>query len=523
MRKYLMTGVAALAICAAFTSCSKGGELYDQGAIDQGKAVSIVESYNQAFLKYIGANSAADIPANQTWGFGGYATAKTRTINVNGNLWKDCPAVGTKEDADVTAYVLNHHDNTTAPTGLTNYFVTQIHKGTETYNNQDGGYVGVGSDKMNNLHIAMSAGLTINNGVLSAEGPTAWDHINNFNAGTCNDWGAGDADGEGNTLVLNGGTFDFAYHGADDSKYHNRWCAIDGRNVPRTDGVADNYAGYYYICFDFEQDVDGKTAAYFRDENNQPHNIEIPGAYANVAEATGQKFTYNGKEYVFGESANCSEWRVDNVINGNMIVEPNSSYQDWIIRLVMAEPVNQPDPDDVCIIAEDLSATDATDFDFNDVVFTVHYTSTTTATVTLYAAGGTLPLTVAGREVHSEFGYGTVDEKGLYKMINTNRPGADGVNGVATVSFNVSGIQKSNRGNDIEILVDKGEKNANGVIENHNWLTLTATGGQPAAKLCVGSDFATEHKWCDERESIKTKYPVFSDWALNNPTQIWWR
>ena len=108
-------------------------------------------------------------------------------------------------------------------------------------------------------------------------------------------------------------------------------------------------------------------------------------------------------------------------------------------------------------------------------------------------------------------------------MINTNRPGADGVNGVATVSFDVSGIQKSNRGNDIEILVDKGEKNANGVIEHHNWLPLTATGGQPAAKLCVGADFATEHKWCDERESIKTKYPVFSAWALNNPTLIWWR
>ena len=35
MKKYLMTGVAALAICAAFTSCSKSGdELYDQGVVD---------------------------------------------------------------------------------------------------------------------------------------------------------------------------------------------------------------------------------------------------------------------------------------------------------------------------------------------------------------------------------------------------------------------------------------------------------------------------------------------------------
>ena len=106
-------------------------------------------------------------------------------------------------------------------------------------------------------------------------------------------------------------------------------------------------------------------------------------------------------------------------------------------------------------------------------------------------------------------------------MINTGAK-AD-VNGVAPVSFDVSNIQKSNRGNDIEILVDKGEKNANGVIENHNWIVLTATGGAPAAKLCVGTDYATSKKWCDERESIKTKYPAFSEWVANSPTLIWWR
>ena len=32
MRKYLMTGVAAIALCAAFTSCSKNEELYDANA-----------------------------------------------------------------------------------------------------------------------------------------------------------------------------------------------------------------------------------------------------------------------------------------------------------------------------------------------------------------------------------------------------------------------------------------------------------------------------------------------------------
>lgn len=332
MKKYLITAVMAVAVSGTFVSCHDD-EI--TGSTVEQKIQAFEDIFTQAFGK----------PApNHTFGFGDPIELEgvTRSINVNGNLWEDCPAVGTKEEADVLAYLATLQTKEKNPVRLQNYFVTQIHKGTETYKNQDGGDVGVGSDKMNNLHIAMSSDVTINNGVLSAEGSTAWDHINNFNAGTCNDWGAGDADGEGNTLVLNGGTFDFAYHGADDSKYHNRWCSIDGKNVPRTDGVAANYAGYYYICFDFEENVNGKTAAYFRDENNDPHNIEIPGAYSSVAEATGQKFTYNGKEYVFGESANCSEWRIDNVINGNMIVNPNSSYKDWIIRLVKAERENIP-------------------------------------------------------------------------------------------------------------------------------------------------------------------------------------
>ena len=527
MRKYLMTGVAAIALCAAFTSCSSKDELYNPDVVKGNEAASIVEKYNQAFLKYVGGTIASD----QTWGFGGYETAaKTRTINVNGNLWKDCPAVGNTEEADVLAYLSTLQTKEKNPVRLQNYFVTQIHKGDETYNNQDGGSVGVGSDKMNNLHIAMSEGLTINNGALSAEGATAWDHINNFNAGNCTDWSAG-TDGHGNTMVINGGTFDFAYQGAEDSKYHNRWCSIDGANVSKTGG--GNYAGYYYICFDFEQDVTAQTVIKFRDPSNTPRQGYVKGSfdktlgtdqvngmtvYYSEWDATAGKNVEHTYEWTVGQEGT-SEWALDNVLNGNMMVNPNSSYKDWIVRLVKAERENEPDPDDVCIIAEDLTADDDTDFDFNDVVFTVHYKTTTTATVTLYAAGGTLPLKVAGHEVHKEFGYPDADsETGLYKMINTGAKA--NVNGVPTKSFDVE-CDKSKRGNDITIEVDKGSKNEQGV-HVPNWITLTATKGEPAAKLCVGVEFATGNKWCDERQSIKTRYPVFSQWVTSNPAQIWW-
>ena len=537
-----MTGVAAIAICAAFTSCSKSGDdLYNPEVIQQNEAAQIVEKYNQAFLKYVGASSAADIPANQTWGFGGYAAGTrgfgTRTatqIDVNGNMenYKDAPTLGATEESDVTNYVRNLTTlPNTKPTQLTTYFVRQVHCGTETYKNADGAGGILGSSKMNNLHIAMEAGGVVNSdGTLSTVGD--WQHINNFNRGDNTDW-------NGNTLVINGGTYNFAYHGAEDSRYHDRWIAVDGKNVPKADG--GNYDGYWYICFDFEGAYAGGYTMiqgnwYNPDSPNGNkwdnfNNIKLPGDWTNADWSTCNltidwKYTVEGVEKTItlhlNNSSEVQNIQTSNYVGGNMVIEGNNKYDDWIVRLVAAEPkeeIIETDPDDVCIIAEDLTINGDTDFDWNDVVFTVHYTSTSTATVTLYAAGGTLPLTVAGEEVHAKFGYADPNEKGLYMMINTGAK-AD-INGVPTVSFPVNS-QKSTRGKDIKIMVDKGTKNEAGV-HVPNWIELEATGGEPAAKVCVGVEFATGQKWCEERQSIKEIYPRFSEWVLNDPALLWWR
>ena len=461
-----MTGLAAIAICAAFTSCSKNDELYNPDVVNQGKAEAIVEKYNQAFLKYIGASSAADIPANQTWGFGGYETAaKTRGgANTEGNIWfktyeRPYNVNLSSAEIDELKALLSPGVETynTEIFPHENYYVEQIYKGISAdvaYDN-NGNTAGTvtGSNQMD---------------WLNARDGSKYEHINNFNYGKNDTEMVDEGNGtryKGITLMkdmsLDGITatnqFGFSESfGTQNGKFYNNYLIV-------------HYKGEWYVGFDFEAHKATDT-----------HN--------------------NGEQ---------------------MQVNRNWEFTDWIVRISPAT-AKVTDPNDVCIIAEDLSAEDATDFDFNDVVFTVHYTSNTEATITLYAAGGTLPLTVAGEEVHAKLGYGTVDEKGLYKMINTNRQGADGVNGVPTASWSVSGIQKSNRGNDIIIQVDKGEKNANGVIENHNWVTLTANTGEPAAKLCVGTEFATDHKWCDERESIQTKWPAFSAWALHTPAVMWW-
>ena len=458
-----MTGLAAIAICAAFTSCSKSDELYNPDVIKQGKAEAIVEKYNQAFLKYIGASSEADIPANQTWGFGGY-TAGTRGANDNGNIWyKDWerPYNVNLSSAEIEELkgLLTKTPNTvnTQIIPYENYYVEQIYKGVSSdyaYDNNGNKTETTitGSNQMDWLH-ARSGNTMI--------------HIDNFNYGNNNDQKVD----EGNGTIYYGITLmeDMSRDGitaTNQFAFSESWGTA---NILYYNYYIVQYKGEWYVGFDFE----------------------------------GHKGTDTHNN------------------NEAMQVYRDWAFTDWIVRISPAT-AKVTDPNDVCIIAEDLSAEDATDFDFNDVVFTVHYTSNTEATITLYAAGGTLPLTVAGEEVHAKLGYGTVDEKGLYKMINTNRQGADGVNGVPTASWSVSGIQKSNRGNDIIIQVDKGEKNANGVIENHNWVTLTANTGEPAAKLCVGTEYATDHKWCDERESIQTKWPVFSAWALHTPAVMWW-
>lgn len=168
-------------------------------------------------------------------------------------------------------------------------------------------------------------------------------------------------------------------------------------------------------------------------------------------------------------------------------------------------PAPEPTPT-IRIIAEDLSASESSDFDFNDVVFDVTFNSNTTATITLQAAGGTLPLYVAGQEVHQLFGVATD------VMVNTVRDASKSRGAKwATkdpVSFDISGIDRDTyNGRDILIQVKKGD-------ELH---TLNANTGIPAAKIGVKPTFV----WCDEYEAIESRYPKFKEWVQNKEV-VWY-
>ena len=505
MKKYLMIGFVA---AVAFASCSKNDFVTTtQADIDKAK-------YDQAFRNYIGGAPAA----NQDWGFGSSTRAFTRaSINVNGNQWESCPAVGSTEDADVAAYVraLTTLPNTN-PARLQNYYVTQIHKGTETYTDLDNHSGILGSDKMNNLHIAMQSTATLNKSTGELSGD--WEHINNFNAGNCTDWSAG-VDGHGNTLVTGGGTFDFAYEGAEDSKYHNRWIAIDGANVPKTGG--GNYAGNYYVCFDFEATNDNVKTVFQvsmpnpeRETEIWTDNITINGAWT-VASAVAAGLTVNFRGTTLAlTTTNC---QVTQYQEGNKVVIGNDKYDDWIIRLVEAQPKNDdPNPNVLRIVAEDLTATQASDFDFNDVVLDV--TLGNPATVTLVAAGGTLQLKVGsnggngGVEVHEALlGAANAKNGNVYKMVS---PGGD----VWQEGGYAVDITQYITDKDIQTPAAANTKIRIEVYKNGEWQLLTAPQGESACKLGVDQSYTI----LNERESIKNHYPDFVEWATLNTISKWW-
>ena len=74
MKKYLITGIAALAMCIGFTSCSHDLTPVSQEDVNAVNAKQIVDSYNNAFIAKFGQPAA-----NQDWGFGNNAATRAFT------------------------------------------------------------------------------------------------------------------------------------------------------------------------------------------------------------------------------------------------------------------------------------------------------------------------------------------------------------------------------------------------------------------------------------------------------------
>lgn len=234
-------------------------------------------------------------------------------------------------------------------------------------------------------------------------------------------------------------------------------------------------------------------------QNNKTHVINI---------ALIQKLVNDG--YVPVNSKNMREWV--------KLGKSDGYFTDWIVTLCEAQRIGEQY--DLRIIAEDLTASQGTDFDFNDVVIDVKYGNP--AKLRLMAAGGTLPLRINkdnNQEVHKLFGVwpegyelgdGDKSEANpnptLLPMVNTGAgPTKEPV--ILTISKD---IQNAAQANELKLEVYK----------NGEWVEMKAPKGEPACKLAVTPSFVI----LPEYQSIKGAYPLFVDWVNENNPNLskWW-
>ena len=216
--------------------------------------------------------------------------------------------------------------------------------------------------------------------------------------------------------------------------------------------------------------------------------IDVPGV---------GKGWYVGLDYQTKKTTRNGHTQQDYV---SAFLQPDGKYTDRVLKIVPAILKC-----DIRIIAEDLSASEGSDFDFNDVIFDVKYEYPVwnKTTIILQAAGGKLPLRIGvldeEHEVHKLFGVS------LNTMVNTE----DWTAHKAPVTFTIDGQFGSWNINNLPIWVQKGS----------DWVELTAPKGKAASKIAVSTDY----KWVKELQDISKAYKKFDTYVKNDNQAKWWK
>lgn len=575
-----MTGIAALAMCAAFTSCSHDIEPMSDDEIAAVETQKIINDYTTAFQKVFGQPAP-----NHTWGFGDSYSARTRAVDVNHNQWynttetgvpekytklEEDPVVTEEERIGVFRY-MNRVDNRVKTDNIIwdDYFVSQVWDGGTNYilngviygvptqnasdprtyttnfgdadnkitnNGIDNSIAGAeytplsisyrdqngathqvaGGDQMDYLFVNETGQGNLENGTIDKEtglisGAGGWTHVNNFNSANCPDtWYAGKT-----WMTDHSGTYDFAYNQTNGSYFSHKYLIIPGTEIFANDAaMLAKYGQYYYVCFDFEKPY---TDAEKASEDTYIYYVAIDN---NGAEQSQQKVTFYNKYYtnsnlptdaeILAQVGNSSYKKIKagsvsvaGYKNGDKHFAGDNVYTDWIVRISPAR--YKSTPADLRVLAEDLSAgEDASDFDFNDVVFDVYFSPNVgEAYVMVLAAGGTLPLTVHGTEVHGLF------NQPINMMINTHAEdrGLSGISGLAAQRIDLTGIivnSKSDANQKIKIYVTK---NVNGVP------TQIELVNSNAAACKIGVDPEQYPTWANERQNVNEAIHGFNKWV----------
>ena len=246
MKKYLMTGIAAFAICFGFTSCSHDLDGMTQEDLEQMEAKKAIKTYQAAFKAYVGG----EIAPNQDWGFGATSfSSRTRVNYANSNHWgataesdPNDPERGwivpdTLTDGQrlrVTRYFQTHPYLTYEDPHWTNFFVQQVYTGGTNVKTGTNPITGESYSpefyRSGEKLSTEAADITSSNlNYLFAYGET--EHIANFNAATASykpvletgeDINNGKKHNDRINLMVNSSTYDFSYQNSYSSIRHGQ-------------------------------------------------------------------------------------------------------------------------------------------------------------------------------------------------------------------------------------------------------------------------------------------------------------
>ena len=600
-----MTGMAALAICAAFTSCSKDTDVYNQNVVqnieEQKKQDALEKNMEKVNEQYAAAfvNAFGQVGSNVDWGFGSSIKANTRAANTEHNQWAAVdniykllvpPALTPGQIQRVKAYFQNNRYLTYEDPHMTDFFVQQVYEGStapgalssEVYTAGNGTRV-VAGDHMDKLTVGV-----------------AETHVNDFNSADCsestvlnngtkqNDYVPdGTTHQDKITLMLGESTEYVGFFCSEGSVQHNDCCALAGADVIDAWAASDEAKALgidlgeavvdgwdrSFVGLDYEQISpenlfrekyvwpEGNRSEVkvwdFCSDTNNTHKVMLNGQLVDANTVPNDQLFFPNGEPVkwvddntnmyLGQNLGTNQNTFNKQENGVKYYDLDAVYacinqgaypkvnnmefikglggrdyvfSDWIVTLT---PAKHFEIDDIPtptyrVIAEDLNATEKSDFDFNDVVFDVEPNEEgNAAKIVVRAAGGIYKLTVAGYEVHAAFGENVKDD-GLYPMINT-KPWDPEVK--ATLIESYSGDFSSdaairNTIKNIEIKVYKPGFEENGI-------ELYAQTGKPACKILVDQTFevVTERTGIADKNTNFHKY-VQGTWDTET-NGFWWK
>lgn len=554
-----MRGAAALILGGFIVACSHDD--IDYTPLVDGKVQAYQETFVEAYgaidpnqtwgftLNNVNAGNV-EVPA---------AARMTRGHNADANMWAkygySVPAPLTAAQKDKVRRWFQQHKN---PHGeainYTTFFVQDVYKGgtnttgslsTEEYTAANGDTF-IGSNQMDWL----TAGS--NN-----------DHINNYNNGQCSTnstvwdgvtyqegWPKEDQSQAENwnhivyhsdeiMLMVDSKTDCFGFTNSRQGKqqYNDQYVIIPGDLIQLWDksttvnGESSDVSGMWFVGFDYEADLDHGWGS----------TVDSNGYLATEVEEGTE-----GAFQVPNEGPYKGKWVIDGAADGY--------YSDWIVRITpgilggeITIPIDQGEEteDKITIkttklkykltqlveqgrvFCEDLGKISRNDLDFNDVVFDAYVTKTQTYTViqvteddvpqlpedtvwdeptysteiVLLAAGGTLPLTLAGSyDVHDVLGHNPYTT-----IINTIADKENGTYGNTTADPDPDPVQLGTNFNYSSIV----EIPIKVQYSDGSTLELKAEQGWAPHKILV----PIGTKWCRERENIADAYPDFKSYV----------